>query len=147
MMATQREIDETAIRRRIDEHVEAIRAMHLEAVMSIYVPDIVSFDLDPPLQCVGVEAKSRRWVDVFAMYQRPLGYEIRDLAITLDNDVGFGHSLNRISGTLKNGDTTGFWLRWTTCFRKLGGNWLIAHEQVSVPVDPKSGRALLNLRP
>jgi ketosteroid isomerase-like protein len=39
------------------------------------------------------------------------------------------------------------WLRWTACFRKIDGNWLIVHDQVSVPVDPESGRALLNLEP
>ena len=140
-------IDESDIRRRIDEHVEAIRAMDLEAVMAIYTPDIVSFDLDPPLRYVGAEAKSKRWREVFAMYQRPLGYEIRDLAIMVRDDLGFGHSLNRISGTLKNGNTTAFWLRWTMCFRKLGDQWFIAHEQVSVPVDPRSGTASLNLKP
>jgi hypothetical protein len=32
-------------------------------------------------------------------------------------------------------------------FRKIDGNWLIAHDQVSVPLDLESGRALLNLRP
>jgi len=40
----------------------------------------------------------------FAMYQRLLGYEIRDFTITLGDDVAFGHSLDRISGTLKNGN-------------------------------------------
>jgi ketosteroid isomerase-like protein len=44
-------------------------------------------------------------------------------------------------------DRTDFWLRWTPCFRKVDGNWLIAHEQLSVPVDPESGSALLNLKP
>ena len=81
------------------------------------------------------------------MYQRPLGYEIRDLTITVGDEVAFGHSLNRISGTLKNGDRADFWLRWTTCFRKIDGNWLITHHQVSVPLDLESGRALLNLKP
>jgi len=103
----------------------------------------VSFDIVPPLQYVGAEAKKKPWVGVFTMYQRPLGYEIRDLTITLREDVAFGHSLNRISGTLKNENKTDVWVRWTTCFRKIDGDWLIAHEQISVPVDMESGRALL----
>jgi uncharacterized protein (TIGR02246 family) len=144
---TQRATDEAYIRERIDKLAEAIRAMNLEDVMSIYAPDIVSFDIVPPLQHVGAEAKRKSWVDAFAMYQRPLGYEIRDLTITVGDDVAFGHSLNRISGTLKNGKRTDFWLRATTCFRKIDGNWLIVHDQVSVPLDLESSRALLNLRP
>jgi ketosteroid isomerase-like protein len=61
--------------------------------------------------------------------------------------MAFGHSLNRISGTLKNGNRTGYWVRWTGCFRKIDGTWLIVHDQVSVPLDVESGRALLNLEP
>jgi uncharacterized protein (TIGR02246 family) len=146
-MATQHASDEAHIRQRIDQLREALRAMDLDGVMSIYAPDIVSFDIVPPLQHVGAEAKKKNWADAFAMYQRPLEYEIRDLTITIGADVAFGHSLNRINGTLKNGNRTGFWLRWTACFRKIDGNWLIAHDQISVPLDFESGRALLNLAP
>ena len=32
-------------------------------------------------------------------------------------------------------------------FRKIDGNWLIVHDQVSVPIDIESGKALLNLQP
>jgi uncharacterized protein (TIGR02246 family) len=146
-MATQRAIDEADIRRRIDKLANALRAMDLDGVMSIYAPDIVSFDIAAPLQYVGAETKRKTWVDAFAMYQPPLGYEIRDVAISVGDDLAFGHSLNRVSGTLKNGHRSDFWLRWTACFRKVDGNWLIAHDHVSVPVDPESGRALLDLEP
>jgi uncharacterized protein (TIGR02246 family) len=147
MAAAHRATDEADIRQRIDKLAEAIRAMNLEAVMSIYAPDIVSFDIVPPLQHVGAEAKRKNWVDAFAMYQHPLGYEICDLTITVGNDVAFGHSLNQISGTLKNGNRADFWLRSTACFRKIDGKWLITHDQVSVPLDLESSRALLNLKP
>jgi uncharacterized protein (TIGR02246 family) len=146
-MATQRAIDEADIRQRIDKLAEAVRALDLESMMSIYAPDVVSFDVVPPLQHVGAEAKRKNWVDAFTMYQRPLGYEIRDLTITVGDDVAFGHSLNRISGTLKNGNRAEFWLRATTGFRKIDGTWRIVHDQVSVPLDLASGRALLNLEP
>jgi len=61
------------------------------------------------------------------------------------DDVAFGHS--RISGTLKNGVKNDVWVRWTGCLRKVDGKWLIAHDQVSVPFDIQSGKALLNLEP
>ncbi len=121
--------------------------MDLERAMPIYAADIVSFDLDPPLQYVGKEAKRKRWASVFSMYQSLRDYEIRDLTVTVGDDVAYGHSLNRISGTLTNGDSAELWLRWTTGLRKIDGHWLIAHEQLSVPADPRSGKALLNLKP
>ena len=146
-MARQRATDEADIRRRLDELLAALHSMDLEGVMALYAPDVVSFDIVPPLRHMGVEAKRKQWVDAFATYQRPLGYEIRDLTLTVGDDVAFGHSLNRISGTLQNGQRSEFWLRWTAGFRKIDGTWRIAHDQVSVPVDFESGRALLDLKP
>jgi ketosteroid isomerase-like protein len=146
-MATQRAMDEADIRRRIDRGVEAIRAMDLEGVMSLYAPDIVSFDVEPPLRHVGAAAKRNNWMGVFAAYQPPLGYEIHDLTLAVGADVAFAHSLNRIGGTLRNGRRSEHWVRWTACFQKIDGAWLIAHDHVSVPVDFAGGRALLDLAP
>ena len=143
----QRAMDEAEIRQRIDNLVAAIRVMDLDSVMSIYAADIVSFDIEPPLQHVGAVAKRKNWLHAFSMYQRPLGYEIRDLTITVGDHVAFAHGLIRVSGTMTNGNRTESWLRCTTCFRKINGMWLIAHDQVSAPLDLGSGRALLNLAP
>ena len=142
-----RAVDEADIRQRIEAGVAAVRAKDLEVVMALYAPDVVSFDVGSPLRSAGAEAKRRAWMEVFAMYQRPLGYEVRELTITVGDDVAFGHSVNRISGVLKNGDTTDFWVRWTACFRRIERNWLIVHDHVSVPVDPQTRAALLNLAP
>jgi uncharacterized protein (TIGR02246 family) len=146
-MATQYVTDKAEIRQRIDTLVEAIRAMDIESVMSSFTPDLVSFDIEPPLQHVGADAKRKNWARAFSMYQRPLGYEVRDLAITAGDDVAFAHSLNRISGTLKNGQRNDAWVRWTGCLKKIDGRWLIAHDQVSVPLDVASGKGLLDLEP
>lgn len=114
---------------------------------SIYAPDIVSFDVQPPLWIAGAEAKWKNWEEAFAVFQSPLDYEIRELTITLDGDVAFTHSLNRLSGTLESGNRGGFWVRATCCFRKIDGEWLIAHDHASVPLDVESGRAVLDLEP
>ena len=97
---------------------------------------------------MGAEAKRKNWERVFAGYEHPLRYEVRDLTINVGDDVAFAHSLNRLSGTLKTGTTTtGFWVRATTCFQKINGDWFIAHDQVSVPLDLATAGALLNLEP
>ena len=146
-MATGHPTDEADIRQRIDTLAGAIRARDLEAVMSAYTTDVVSFDIEPPLQHVGAEAKRKNWERVFAAYEHP-DYEIRDLRITVRDDVAFAHSLNRLSGTLKGGTTTaGFWVRATMCFRKVNGHWFVAHDHASAPLDPATGAALLNLEP
>jgi uncharacterized protein (TIGR02246 family) len=145
-MAKEHGIDEAAIRDRIHKLAEAVRGADLEGLKPLYAPDVVSFDVGPRLQDVGIEAKLGNWIAAFAVFQAPLGVEIRDVTITVGDDVAFGHGFNRLSGTMKNGTRTdGFWVRATFCFRKIDGNWLIAHDHASAPMDPGSGKALLNL--
>jgi ketosteroid isomerase-like protein len=147
-MPAQHATDEADIRQRFDQLAEAVRAADLDGVMPIYAPDIVTFDVQSALRKTGAEGKRENWVDVFTLFQRPLNCEIRDLTITVNDDLAFAYSLNRISGTLKNGtQTSGFWVRATACFQKIDGNWLIVHDHASVPLDVESGRALLDLQP
>ena len=136
-----------AIRGRIDNLVEAVRGADLEAVMSFYAPDVVTFDIVAPLQKVGADGKRKNWMDVFATYQRPLRYEMTELTIGAGDGVAFAHSLNRITGMLKKGSRIDQWLRWSSCFRKIDGTWLIVHDHVSVPTDFATGKALLDLAP
>lgn len=146
-MSAQREVDEAAIRQQVDNIVEGIRAKDLEALRQIYAEDVVSFDVEPPLQHVGVEAKLKNWARAFTFF-REVRYEVRDLAVTVGGDVAFGHCFGRLSGTLDNGTaTSGMWVRATFCFRKTDGDWLIAHDQASVPFDIASGRGVADLEP
>jgi ketosteroid isomerase-like protein len=139
--------DESQIRRRIDVLAEAVRGADLESVMSIYAPGLVTFDIVAPLQKTGAAGKRENWQDVFALYRRPLDYEIRDLTITAGGDVAFARSLNRISAALRSGARISQWLRWTACFQKIGGEWRIVHDHVSVPTDFATGKALTGLEP
>jgi uncharacterized protein (TIGR02246 family) len=139
--------NEAAIRDLIDGFVKAIRAKDINGVMSVFAPEVVSFDLGPPLQHGGGEPFLKRWHELFASYQGPIEYEARDLSVTAGDDVAFSHSLNRIGGTMKDGQKSERWLRWTACYRRSNGRWLIVHEQVSVPVDVRNGKAVLDLKP
>jgi len=139
--------DEAEIKRLIEGGVEASRARDIDGIMSIYAPELVSFDLVPPLRYVGAGEYRKRWEETFSSFQGPIGYEIHDLVITTGDDVAFGYSLNRLSGTMNTGQKTDLWLRWTACFRKINSKWLIVHTQVSVPVDLENGKAVLDLKP
>ncbi|WP_228002683.1 YybH family protein [Nocardia australiensis] len=146
-MPTQREVDETKIRQQVDKIVEGIQAKDLEGLKQLYATDVVSFDVEPPLQHVGIEAKLKNWAKVLTFF-RDVTYEVRDLTVTVGDDVAFGHGFGRLSGTLKNGTaTSGMWVRGTFCFQKIDGKWLIAHDQASVPFDISSGKGVADLEP
>lgn len=81
------------------------------------------------------------------MYKGPIGYEVRDLAITAGQDVAFASYLYRVTGTRTDGAVVDMWVRATGGYRKIDGAWTIAHEHQSVPFDPESGKASLDLKP
>lgn len=144
---TRRERDQAVIKQQLDKIIEGIRDKDLDVLRQVYAPDVVSFDVEPPLQHVGIEAKLNNWQRAFAVFQ-DLSYEIRDLAITVGDEVAYGHGFGRLSGALKDGSAiSGMWVRATFCFRKLDGSWLIAHDQVSVPLDIATGKGLTDLEP
>jgi len=139
--------DEAEIKRAIKRYVEALRARDIDGVMSIYAPELVAFDLVPPLKYVGADVYRNHWLEGWSLLQGSMGYEVADLDITVGDDVAFTHSFNWSSVTLTTGQKTDFWVRWTTCWRKMGGKWLIVHMHVSVPFDVQTGRAVLDLKP
>lgn len=146
-MPSPREVAEAQIRLQINQIAEGIRAQDLEGLKRLYTADVVSFDVEPPLQHVGVAAKMKNWSNVFTFFQDAT-YEVRDLDLTVGDDVAFGHCFGRLSGTLRNGTaTSGMWVRATFCFQQVEGNWLIAHDQVSVPLDMASGKGVTDLQP
>ncbi|WP_194818551.1 nuclear transport factor 2 family protein [Nocardia sp. XZ_19_385] len=141
------EADEAEIRRQIDKVIEGLRAKDLAALKQLYTTDVVSFDVEPPLQHVGIAAKLDNWSRVFLFFET-LTYEVRDLTLTVGDDVAFGHGFGRLRGTLRNGAATnGMWVRVTYGMRKIAGTWLIAHDQVSVPLDIASGKGVIDLEP
>ncbi|MDD5577715.1 MAG: SgcJ/EcaC family oxidoreductase [Methylobacter sp.] len=141
-------IDEASIRELIDNWANAFQAKDINKLMAHYAPEIVVFDIQPPLEYRGTDAYRKNWEEWLPSFQGLIEYEIRDLSITTGDDVAFSHSLNRITGTKTNGEHTDGWLRVTVCYRKIDGKWLITHEHISVPLYMDgSGRAATDLEP
>src|SRR4029450_6585877 len=124
----------------------SIRAKEVDALMAHYAPDALTFDLLPPLQYQGADAIRKRVSEWFSSFQGSIGFEMRNLSITVGDDVAFCHSLNGVSGTSKSGAKVDMWWRATNCFRKIDGTWLVTHGHSSETLDMKSGKALLDLR-
>ena len=138
-------VAEALIRQRVEDWANSIHAKDIDGVMSLYAPNVVSFDVGAPLRYVGAERKRTAWEEVFAAYTGPMTYEVRDLNVTTDGDLAFVHSVNHVKGTLASGHTQELWVRWTACFRRIDGVWRIVHDHVSVPADLEHGRAIVNL--
>ncbi|SPL95993.1 Ketosteroid isomerase homolog [[Actinomadura] parvosata subsp. kistnae] len=77
-MTARRTVSEAAIREHIGKLIDGIRAKDLEGLRRLYATDVVSFDVEPPLEHVGVEATLRNWAKVFTFFEE-VTYEVRDL--------------------------------------------------------------------
>lgn len=140
--------DEIRIRQLVEDWATAIGAKDVDRAVSHYAPDVVSFDLTPPLQYTGADAIRQGLAQWFPTWVGPIGYEIRDLIITVGGDVAFSRSLNHMTGKRTGGTETDVWVRATVGFRKSGGTWRIVHEHASVPLYMDgSERAALDLKP
>ena len=149
-MTTVHSQDEARIRQLMAGQETAMRARDAEWLVSRFAPEAVKFDLAPPLRHTGPEVhdadRLRLW---FSGFDGPIGYEIRDLSVTVGEDVAFCHGLHRLSAT-PNGSPEGFdlWFRATACLRKIDGKWWIIHEHTSTPFDMDgSFRASIDLEP
>jgi ketosteroid isomerase-like protein len=130
---------DSVIRELLDSRSHAIWIKDIDDLMSHYSPDIVYFDVVPPLQYVGSAALRRRFLEWFDGYKGGIGQEIRDVNVWGSGDIAVASALIRSGGTLKNGHEVGRWVRATSCCHRSHGTWLITHEHISVPVDLISG--------
>lgn len=145
--ATGKPTNVAQIRELLNEMAKAVRAKDVNACTAYYAPDFLSFDLVNPLQRAGAEAARKRAEEWFASWQGPIDYDIRDLAVTAENETAFCHSMNHVRGTKTDGQTVDMWWRSTLGLRKIDGEWMITHEHLSVPFDMTNGKASLDLTP
>ena len=134
--------DEAAIRALEESFVSAFNSGDIDAIMENYIPDnsLVVFDVVPPRQHLGADEYHRAWEGFFTHFKGTPKIAITDLGITVDGNLGFSHSIQRVTGTDAEGHTVDRTVRVTDGYRKIGGKWLIVLEHVSVPVDLKTGK-------
>lgn len=136
---------EDPIRELLAARVRAIRAKDVEGVAAQYDPDVVMYNLAPPLQTRGLDPDAiRAWFD---SYDGPIGCETADERFFVDGDVAFCHYLYHISGTQTSGAAVSMWVRATLGLRRRDGAWKIVHGHDSDPFDMKTFQALLDLQP
>jgi len=133
-----------------DRFIKAAATKDVSAIMAFYVPDasLFVFDVTPPRQYVGADAYRKDWQDLLSLFPGPIDVSISDIDVTAGGgDVAFGHSVQHLGGTMKDGKKMDLTVRLTDGYKRVNGQWLIAHEHVSVPVDVLTGKADLTSKP
>jgi uncharacterized protein (TIGR02246 family) len=132
-----------------DRFVAAFKAKDLDAIMKVYAPGrtLVVFDVVPPRQYVGAAAYRKDWQSFLDGFAGPIAVELTDLDIGADRNLAYSHSIQRVTGTDKQGKKLDLTVRVTDVYQKIRGRWLIVHEHVSVPVDLDTDKPDLASKP
>jgi ketosteroid isomerase-like protein len=134
--------DEAAIRALEESFTAAFNAGDIDAIMKNYVPDdsLVLFDVVPRTEYLGAAAYRKAWEEMFSHFKGAPSIAVTDLSITVDGNVGYGHSFQHVTGTDLQGHAVDRTVRVTDGYRKIDGQWLIVHEHISVPVNFSTGK-------
>jgi len=138
---------EDELREIVLERVTAVHAKNAAPLAARQADDVIAFDVLPPLYRRGSQAVAERTKAWFDGYASDIGYEVRDLNVVADGDVGFCSFLYHVSGTLLTGGVVDMWVRATLGCQRRDGRWLIVHDHESVPFDANTGQAMISLAP
>ncbi|MDO8431285.1 MAG: nuclear transport factor 2 family protein [Candidatus Binatus sp.] len=147
MLAAQVRADDRADIRAVEDHViDAINAKDIDAMMRNYVTDgLLVFDDAMPFQLEGADAWRKTWTGVFAR-ARSFDVKVSNFVVETAGDLGIAHGVVHIEFVGDKGKLSET-ARLTEAYRKVGGNWLIFHEHLSVPIDPATGKGVLDAKP
>jgi uncharacterized protein (TIGR02246 family) len=117
--------DEAAIRDLVEDWARAVRANNLQGILANHSPDILMFDVPPPIQTKGIEGYKKTWNRFFSWSRGSGVFDVIEMNITAGNEVAFVTALMRCAGTEANGDKTELEFRLTIGLRKIGGQWMV----------------------
>ncbi|WP_018254909.1 YybH family protein [Salinispora mooreana] len=123
-------------------------AKDLDGLMAPIAEDVVSYEHDQSLQCIGVDAvRTVCKAGLDAAGDSSVTWNIPDLKILVNGDLAVAWGLNHVEVNSAGGQSVDSWSRGTRIFRRRDGAWLMTHQHLSHPFDPVTGAARTDLRP
>jgi ketosteroid isomerase-like protein len=112
-------------------------------------PDLVVFDVVPPLSYVGWEESFRKdWEGFFEQFKTITVYDWSDVKIEAQGDMAWMHAFIHFVGQFsKDGTTLDMIARDTAIFERKNGKWAVVHDHGSLPIDFETKMATLNAPP
>ncbi|MGH8013617.1 MAG: YybH family protein [Candidatus Binataceae bacterium] len=127
------------------EH-NCIKAQTTSQAMACFDPnDVAIYDFEPPLDYSGKAAVSKDLANFFDNAKDIKGHFMQ-LQVVSDGTLGIANSIQHFTWTGKDGKPMAATFRVTDCLHNVDGHWKIFHSHVSVPVDPATGKAVMDAK-
>ncbi len=130
---------ETQVRAVLEDWAKATRQNRQDEILKNHVPDLVIFDVLPPMKYESAESYRQSWGDWQPETQGEGQFDLENLSITASTDLAFAHCFIRCGGTMPDGRTFQDLVRATFCLKKIDGAWKILHQHGSKPVQKTGG--------
>jgi ketosteroid isomerase-like protein len=124
---------EQEVMRVLENWSNALRAKDLDALGRCYAEDVRVFDLGARM--VGYDNLRALWESCLPYFPNPIGTERKDIQIMAVPGMAPVTFLSRLIGMESDHPSAKSWLRTTVCLRKVGDEWKIVHDHISLPVD------------
>lgn len=125
--------DAAAIRALIKRWADAVREHDYDGILADHDPDIVMFDVPPPIRSRGIDEYRRTWDLFFAVHRPSDAFDVLELEVAAGHDVAFAVAMMRCGDTSGKGERIPLDFRLTIGLRKVGDRWRVVHEHHSVP--------------
>lgn len=138
---------QSEVRQAIQRWQGAIQTRDINQIMSSYTPDVVAYDAVLQLRFKGKEAYGKHWQLCLEMCTNDMVFEPAEMHISVSGGLALVYCLVRCGEKDESGQQNVSWMRMTTGYKKVDGQWLIEHEHFSAPFDMASFKALFDLDP
>jgi ketosteroid isomerase-like protein len=135
--------EEATIRSVLNDRLAALYDKDARRLAALYSPEVVSFDLAPPLLWVG-PGDPQGWFDT---WDGPIVMALAHVNMRVGHQMAWCHCLSHLTGVKTDGEEVDLWFRTTYCLERTD-SWRIVHEHHSTPFYMDgSGLACLDLVP
>ena len=104
------------------------------AIIDAMDPDVVVFDLQPPLAYRGEQARDIEGINAwFATWRNGVTVHMADPQLMIDGDLAVAFGLSRMTGIKTDGTKVDSWSRRTIVLRRIAGSWKIIARTCQLP--------------
>jgi ketosteroid isomerase-like protein len=124
--------DETQIRQLVENWAKAVRNKDMDGILAHHSDNFVMYDVPEPFQSIGLEAYRKTW-DLFFINTKPGVFDIHEINIVADDNVGFAYAKMQCADKSNTADFVALDFRLTIGLKKINDQWTILHEHHSIP--------------
>lgn len=135
--------NEEEIRLLLTAWATATRTGAQDEILINHLPDVLIFDVLPPMKYEGTAAYRASWAEWQPDTQGEGKFDLVELSIVSRADSAFATCFIECGGTLPDGSSFKDLVRATFCLLRIENSWKIAHQHISKPFENKQDAALV----